>query len=107
MLDRPMYLALALSADSVAIDDFVTASTIYETERDATAEAARAFNEFWNTGDEAALKQALAENFADHAMRQGSEGANRSISARPARPPAVRTSSAGVHCGAAPWFGDE
>jgi len=75
MLNRPMRFAPALSADSVAIDDFVIASTISETERDATANAARAFYEFWNTGDEAVLKQALAENFADHALPRGSEWA--------------------------------
>jgi hypothetical protein len=83
MLNRPMRLAPALSADNVAIDDFVIASTISETERDAAAKAARAFHEFWNTGDEAVLKRALAENFAGHNLLQGSEAANRSISAQP------------------------
>ena len=65
--------APALSADSVTADDFVIASMISETERDATTKAARAVYELWNTGDEAVLKQALAENFADHALPQGSE----------------------------------
>jgi hypothetical protein len=75
MLNRPMRFAPELSADTVAIDDFVLDSTISEPERAAAAKAARAFHEFWNTGDAAALKQALAENFADHALLQGSEGA--------------------------------
>ena len=95
MLNRAMRLAPALSADSVAIDDFLTASMISETERDATAKAARAFYEFWNTGDEAVLKQALAENFADHALPRGRKGrSDRPISSAP---PFRR-----AHCGAAP-----
>jgi len=44
----------------------------------ARAKTARAFfHEFWNTGDEAVLKRALAENFADRAVpapRAGSDG---------------------------------
>ncbi len=90
MLNRPMGLTPALSADSVTADDFVTASMISEREHDATAKAARAFHEFWNTGDEAVLKQALAENFADHALPHGSEGEVTPISAQP-RPSAGRT----------------
>ena len=35
---------------------------ISKMERDATGKAARAFNDFWITGDEAQLKQALVEN---------------------------------------------
>jgi hypothetical protein len=39
-------------------------------ERDATGKTARAFYEFWNTGDDEALpKKALAENFANCAVR--------------------------------------
>jgi hypothetical protein len=38
-------------------------------ERDATGKTARAFYEFWNTGDEAPPKKALAENFANCAVR--------------------------------------
>ncbi len=56
MPHRPTHLAPGPSADSV--DD------------DARAKAARAlFYEFWNTGDEAMLKRAFAENFADPAVR--------------------------------------
>jgi hypothetical protein len=90
MLNRPMRRAPALSTDNVAVDDFVIASTISETERDAAAKAARAFHEFWNTGDEAALKQALTENFADHALLQGSEGAKSPLDPRSVRPSAGR-----------------
>jgi len=41
-------------------------ATIVEMPRDATANAAWAFREFWRTGDEACLTRALAENFAAH-----------------------------------------
>jgi hypothetical protein len=54
MPHRPTHLAQAASTDRA--DD------------NARAEAARAFfDEFWNTGDEALLKRAFAENFADRA----------------------------------------
>ena len=65
----------ALSADASG-EDFVIASMISETERGAAPKAARAVYELWNAGDEAVLKQALAENFADHALPQGSERRN-------------------------------
>jgi hypothetical protein len=69
MPNKPTHLASASSAGNVNFDDFVVASTISEMERDATCKAARAFYEFWNTGDETLLKKALAENFADCAVR--------------------------------------
>ena len=68
MPNRPTRLAPAPSADNGKFDDFVVASTISEMERDARGKAARAFYEFWNTGDEALLKRAFAENFADCAV---------------------------------------
>jgi hypothetical protein len=49
-----------LAADGVRIDELVIATSIPETQRDATVKAARAFYEFWNTGDEAYLKRAVA-----------------------------------------------
>ncbi len=56
MPNKPTHLAPALAADR--IDD------------NARAKAVRAFfHEFWNTGDEALLKRAFAENFADCAVR--------------------------------------
>jgi hypothetical protein len=66
MPNRSLGLAPALSADSVGIDDFDVASTISQIEREATAKAARAFQEFWNTGDEALLKKVLEDNFTHH-----------------------------------------
>jgi hypothetical protein len=69
MPNKPTHLAPASSAGNVNFDDLVVASTISEMERDATGKAARAFYEFWNTGDEVLLKKAPAENFADCAAR--------------------------------------
>jgi len=63
-----MRLAPAPSADNGKLDGFVIASTISEMERDAKEKAARASSELWGTGDEALLKRAFAENFADRAM---------------------------------------
>ncbi len=69
-------LALSLSspafaADSVKIDDLVVAATIPDAQREATLKVVRAFYEFWNTGDEALLKQIIAENFTDHTLPPG------------------------------------
>jgi len=61
--------ALALAADNVQIDDPVVASTISEMQRDARGQAARTFYEYRSTADEALLKKALAENFANCAVR--------------------------------------
>ncbi|MDB5366279.1 MAG: putative lipoprotein [Rhodospirillales bacterium] len=70
--------APAVAADGVKIDELVVASTIQGAQREATLKAVRAFYEFWNTGDEAALKQAIADNFTDHTLPpgrpQGAEG---------------------------------
>jgi predicted ester cyclase len=63
--------APALAADGVRIDELVIATSIPETQRDATVKAARAFYEFWNTGDEAYLKRAVAPSFMDHTLPPG------------------------------------
>ncbi len=63
--------APALAADSVKIDDLVVAASISDAEREATLKAVRAFYEFWNTGDEGLLKQAIAESFTDHTLPPG------------------------------------
>ena len=69
MPNKPTHLAPASSAGNVKFDDFVVASTISEMERDATGKTARAFYEFWNTGDEALPKKALAEKLCRLAVR--------------------------------------
>jgi len=63
--------APALAADSIKINDLVIAGRIPEARREATVKAVRAFYDFWNTGDEALLKQAVAENFTDRTLPPG------------------------------------
>ena len=58
-------LAVPAFAEGVRIDELVVATSIPDSQRDATLSAARAFYEFWNTGDEADLKRAIAPTFTD------------------------------------------
>jgi predicted ester cyclase len=58
-------------ADAVKIDDLVVATTMPDAQRDAAIEAATVFYQFWNTGDEALLKAALAPAFVDRALPPG------------------------------------
>jgi len=64
-------IVLAHSAQGVKIDDLVIAASVPDAQRNATVKAARAFYEFWNTGDEALLKQSVAENFTDDSLPSG------------------------------------
>jgi predicted ester cyclase len=61
----------ALAAEGVQIDDLVVATSIPQSQRDATVNAARAFYEFWNIGDEAVLRRAIAPTFIDHTLPLG------------------------------------
>jgi predicted ester cyclase len=61
----------ALAADGVQINDLVVVAPIPDAQREATIKAVRAFYDFWNTGDEALLKQAIAPNFTDHTLPSG------------------------------------
>ena len=63
--------APALAAGAVDINEIVVATSIPESQRDATVKAARDFYEFWNTGDEADLKRAIAPTFIDHTLPSG------------------------------------
>jgi predicted ester cyclase len=63
--------APALAADTVKINDLVIAGKIPAARREATVKAVRTFYEFWNTGDAALLKQAIAENFTDRTLPPG------------------------------------
>jgi len=63
--------ASALGADGVKINDLVIAAPIPAARREATVKAVRAFYDFWNTGDAAFLKQAIAENFTDRTLPPG------------------------------------
>jgi predicted ester cyclase len=62
---------VALAGDSVKINDLVIAGQIPALRREATVKAVRAFYDFWNTGDAALLKQAVAENFTDRTLPPG------------------------------------
>ena len=68
----------ARSADLVKPEEIIVASAITPSERDAELDAARAFYDFWNTGDVAFLKRAIADDFIDRTLPpgrpQGSEG---------------------------------
>jgi predicted ester cyclase len=61
----------AFAADGVKINDLVVAASIPDAQRDATMKAVRAFYDFWNTGDESLLKEAIASNFTDHTLPPG------------------------------------
>lgn len=59
------------ASDSVKFDELVVAAPISDAQRDATVKAVRAFYGFWNSGDEALLKQAIADNFTDRTLPPG------------------------------------
>src|SRR5260221_1092099 len=61
----------AFAADGVKINDLVVAASMPEAQREATMKAVRAFYDFWNTGDEALLKEAIAPNFTDRTLPPG------------------------------------
>src|SRR6202048_3592214 len=61
----------AFAVDSVKINDLVVAASIPDAQREATMKAVRAFYDFWNTGDEALLKEAIAPSFTDHTLPPG------------------------------------
>ena len=61
----------AFAADSVKINDLVVAVPIPDAQREAALKAVRAFYDFWNTGDEALLQEAVAPNFTDHTLPPG------------------------------------
>jgi predicted ester cyclase len=61
----------AFAAETLRINDLIVAASIPDTQREATMKAVRAFYDFWNTGDEALLKEAIASNFIDHTLPPG------------------------------------
>jgi predicted ester cyclase len=61
----------AFAADGVQINDLVIAAPMPDAQREATMKAVRAFYDFWNTGDEALLRDAVASNFTDHTLPSG------------------------------------
>jgi predicted ester cyclase len=61
----------AYAADSVKIRDLAIATRIPDAQRKADLKAIRAFYDFWNTGDEELLKQAIGGDFTDHTLPPG------------------------------------
>jgi predicted ester cyclase len=64
-------LSMPVFADEVKIDNLIVATSIPPVQRDATIKAAKAFYQFWNTGDESLLKAAMAPDFTDHTLPPG------------------------------------
>jgi predicted ester cyclase len=58
-------------SEEVKIDDLVVAMTIPAAQQNATVKSAKAFYQFWNTGDKASLKSAISPNFTDHTLPPG------------------------------------
>lgn len=58
-------------AAEVKVDEIVVAKTIPAAQRDAELKAAKAFYQFWNTGDADLLKTALSPGFTDRALPPG------------------------------------
>ncbi|MGH6616459.1 ester cyclase [Sphingomonas sp.] len=58
-------------AKEVKIDDLVVVTSMPAAQRDAAIDATNAFYQFWNTGDEALLKAAIAPDFTDHTLPPG------------------------------------
>ena len=63
--------ASALAANLVTLQEIIVAGALPPAERDAELDAARAFYDFWNTGDVAFLKRAIADDFTDHTLPPG------------------------------------
>lgn len=61
----------ALAADGLMIRDLVMSAPQPDARSDATLRAVRAFYDFWNTGDEVYLKQAISDRFTDRTLPAG------------------------------------
>jgi predicted ester cyclase len=68
----------AVAGDLVGPAEIIVAGSIPPAQRDAELSAAGAFYDFWNTGDAASLKRAIAADFTDRTLPpgrpQGTEG---------------------------------
>jgi predicted ester cyclase len=75
LLANAAFVATLLStprfADEVKIDDLIIARSIPDAQQDATVKVAKAFYQFWHTGDQALLTAAIAPNFTDHTLPPG------------------------------------
>jgi predicted ester cyclase len=66
-----MLLSLPVDAAELKIDDLTVGKTVSTEQNQATVTAAKAFYQFWDTGDEAALKAAIASTFTDRTLPPG------------------------------------
>src|ERR1700676_3557520 len=66
-----MLAALALAGEGVRVNELVVAASIPKSQSEATVKAVQIFYDFWNTGDEADLKRAIAPTFTDHTLPSG------------------------------------
>jgi predicted ester cyclase len=64
-------LSMPARGAELAIDDLIGTETLPIAQRDAEIPAVKAFYRFWNTGDEAELKAAIAPAFVDHTLPPG------------------------------------
>ena len=64
-------LPVPARASGVEIEELVVATSIPDVQRDVTIAAARAFYDFWNNGDPAFLRQAIADCFTDRTLPGG------------------------------------
>jgi predicted ester cyclase len=64
-------LATPAFAGSLKIDEIIVGTTIPESQKVAELDSVKAFYQFWNTGDEALLKEAISPNFVDHTLPPG------------------------------------
>lgn len=63
--------AVSASAEDLKVDELVIAKTQPGQRPNATIQTARAFYEFWNTGDEQLLKISISPLFVDHTLPNG------------------------------------
>ncbi|TQX91564.1 ester cyclase [Rhizobium sp. rho-13.1] len=66
-----MLLSVPVDAAELKIDDLTVGRTVSNEQNQATVTAAKTFYQFWNTGDEAALKAAIASTFTDRTLPPG------------------------------------
>ena len=61
----------SLAADGLEIKQLIVAATMTAAQRETVLKPVRAFYDFWNTGDEALLKQAIGDDFTDRTLPPG------------------------------------
>jgi len=62
---------ISAAPEDLKVDELVVAKTHPDQHLDLNIKAARAFYEFWNTGDEQLLKKSISPQFVDHTLPSG------------------------------------